>query len=70
MFWYNIPHDGLIWEVDEYQKENWGLITVDVEIPEIGYPLTFPKWVNFEHEITHDPMFFNINLGRRPYSKW
>ncbi|WP_407308657.1 adenylate cyclase [Desulfosporosinus sp. SB140] len=67
---YRIPYKGLIWEIDNYQKENLGLVTVDVEIPEIGYPLIFPSWVNFEQEITADSRYFNINLGRKPYSKW
>lgn len=67
---YRIPFEGLIWEIDVYQGENRGLITVDVEFPEIGYPLLFPKWVNTDREITGDSQFSNFNLGRRPYSSW
>ncbi|HWQ43988.1 MAG TPA: adenylate cyclase [Desulfosporosinus sp.] len=67
---YRVPFEGLTWEIDVYQEDNRGLITVDVELPEIGYPLSFPKWVNTQREITHDPEFSNINLGRRPYSTW
>jgi len=67
---YRVPFEGLTWEIDVYQGENRGLITVDVEFPEIGYHLSFPKWVNTQREITHDPEFSNINLGRRPYSTW
>jgi len=67
---YRIPFAGLTWEIDVYQGENSGLITVDVEFPEIGYALHFPKWVNTEREITRDSSFSNFNLGRRPYSTW
>lgn len=67
---YRIPFDGLVWEVDVYQGENRGLITVDIELPEIGHKLQFPKWVDAQQEITHDPRFFNINLGRKPYASW
>lgn len=67
---YRVPFEGLTWEIDVYQGENRGLITVDVELPEIGYLLSFPKWVNTQREITHDPEFSNMNLGRRPYSTW
>ena len=67
---YRVSFDALTWEIDVYQADNRGLITVDVELPEIGYPLNFPKWVNTQREITHDPEFSNINLGRRPYSTW
>lgn len=65
---YRVPFEDLTWEIDVYQGENRGLTTVDVELPEIGYPLRFPKWVNTQREITHDPEFSNINLGRSPYS--
>lgn len=67
---YRIPFEDLTWEIDVYQEENKGLITVDVEFPEIGYPLCFPEWVNTQRDITKDPKFSNINLGRRPYSTW
>jgi len=67
---YRVPFEGLTWEIDVYQGENDGLITVDVEFPEIGYPLRFPKWVNTHREITEDREYSNLNLGRRPYSTW
>ncbi|KLU67943.1 inorganic triphosphatase [Desulfosporosinus acididurans] len=67
---YRLPYGSLIWEVDVYQMENQGLITVDVEIPEVGYPLTFPNWVNWEREITNDSKYFNVNLARKPYTTW
>lgn len=67
---HRIPFEGLTWEIDVYQGENRGLITVDVEFPEIGYLLHFPKWVDTQREITQEPKYFNINLGRRPYSTW
>lgn len=67
---YKIPFEELTWEVDVYQGENKGLITVDVEFPEIGYRLNFPKWVDTQREITGDSNYSNINLGRRPYSAW
>ena len=67
---YRIPFEGLTWEIDVYQGENKGLITVDVEFPEVGYPLDFPKWVDTQREITQEPKYFNINLGRSPYSTW
>jgi CYTH domain-containing protein len=67
---YRIPYFDLIWEVDVYQGENLGLITVDVELPSLNYPIKFPEWVNPEAEITTDPRYFNWNLGQFPYSKW
>lgn len=65
-----LKHAGLIWEIDVYQKENEGLITVDVELPRPDYPLHFPEWVDKDREITQDSAYSNINLGRIPYTQW
>lgn len=67
---YRIPSGSLIWEVDLYAGENEGLVTVDVEIPRLDYPIQFPAWVNVEAEITQDPRYFNFNLARRPFRNW
>ena len=67
---YRIPFAGLVWEVDLYQGANLGLITVDVELPALDYPLVFPDWVNAGAEVTADPRYFNSYLARCPYSTW
>lgn len=67
---YRLPFAGLTWEVDVYQGENQGLITVDVELPSLDFPVVFPDWVDQEREITHDPRYFNTNLGKTPFSHW
>lgn len=68
---YKIQDDqGLVWEIDVYEGENKGLITVDVELPEIDHPIFFPCWVNSENEITTDQRYSNLNLGRLPFSQW
>lgn len=64
---YNIKHKNLIWEIDEYQADNKGLITADVELPYIDYPIDFPDWISSSEEITHNPKYFNTNLGEHPY---
>lgn len=63
---YRVEHDSLIWEIDVYQGDNLGLITVDVELPYPDYHLVFPRWVDVSNEITDNPVFSNINLGRNP----
>jgi len=61
---------GLIWEVDVYEGENAGLITVDIEIPREDYPLQFPVWVDGSKEISGSQRYTNLNLGRKPFSQW
>jgi adenylate cyclase len=67
---YKIPYSGLIWEVDVYQGDNLGLVTADVELPSLDYPIHFPQWIDSSVELTHDPRYFNINLGRDPMGQW
>lgn len=65
-----IDGQGLIWEIDVYEGENQGLVTVDVELPEEDHPILFPEWVANENEITGDLRYTNLNLGRKPFMKW
>lgn len=68
---HKIPDDqGLVWEVDVYEGENQGLVTVDVELPGEDFPLKFPAWVDAGREITQDARYSNLSLGRNPYSHW
>ncbi|NLI91786.1 MAG: adenylate cyclase [Peptococcaceae bacterium] len=68
---YKIPDEqGLTWEIDVYEGENQGLITVDIELPSPNYPVEFPDWVNTGKEITFDSRYSNLNLGKTPFSQW
>ncbi|ADY56262.1 adenylate cyclase [Syntrophobotulus glycolicus DSM 8271] len=67
---YCLEFKGLIWEIDVYGGENEGLITVDVELPSMDYPLSFPSWVDANQEITFEKKYSNQNLGASPYSQW
>lgn len=67
---YRISFKELIWELDVYRGENSGLITVDVELPTLNYTISFPEWVNKSAEITEDSQYFNLNLGKFPFTKW
>lgn len=66
---YNVEYESLVWEIDVYQGANLGLITVDVELPHPDYPIVFPEWVDESKEITNNPNYSNINLGRHPFVK-
>ena len=67
---YKIKHKNLVWEIDAYQKENEGLITVEAEIPSENHQIEFPSWVDSKQEITHNPRYFNANLGENPYKEF
>ncbi len=65
---YRIQHDGLVWEVDEFEAENRGLITAEVELKDEHQSVTLPAWVG--EEVTGDPRYFNANLVAKPFTTW
>lgn len=65
---YRVVHDGVVWEIDEFEGENRGLITAEVELKDDHQPITLPGWVG--EEVTDDPRYFNANLVAKSFSKW
>ena len=65
---YRIPFAGLIWEVDEFEGDNRGLITAEVELKDENQPVSIPGWAG--EEVTGQPQYFNSSLVARPFSKW
>jgi CYTH domain-containing protein len=65
---YRISHAGLVWEVDEFEGENRGLITAEVELKDEHQAVTLPDWIG--QEVTGDPRYFNANLVAKPFTTW
>jgi CYTH domain-containing protein len=65
---YRIPFGGLTWEVDEFEGDNRGLVTAEVELKNEHQAVSLPDWVG--QEVTADPRYFNSNLVAHPFSKW
>ena len=65
---YRISHAGLVWEVDEFEGENRGLITAEVELKDEHEAVTLPGWIG--EEVTGDPRYFNANLVAKPFTTW
>ena len=65
---YRIPFAGLVWEVDEFEGENRGLLLAEVELENENQAVSIPIWVG--QEVTGDPRYFNSNLVAHPFSKW
>ena len=65
---YRISHAGLVWEVDEFEGENRGLITAEVELKDEHQSVTLPGWIG--EEVTGDPRYFNANLVAKPFTTW
>ena len=65
---YRIDHQGLTWEVDEFDGDNAGLIIAEVELEKEDQAVVLPDWVG--EEVTDDPRFYNANLIANPYTGW
>ena len=65
---YTIDYGGLIWEIDEFDGVNQGLIVAEVELEDENQEFQLPDWVG--EEVTADPRYFNANLIAHPFSEW
>lgn len=65
---YRIPHEGHVWEVDEFFAENAGLIVAEVELESEQQAFARPAWLG--EEVSHDKRYANANLLRHPFSQW
>jgi adenylate cyclase len=63
-----VTHDHNIWEIDEFEGDNQGLIVAEIELAEVGQKFTKPDWLGAE--VTHDLRFYNNNLAINPYKNW
>ena len=67
-FRYRIAYEGLVWEVDEFQGENSGLVVAEVEVADEHQDLVLPAWV--DREVTTESNYYNSQLVKHPFSKW
>ena len=65
---YRIEYQGLIWEVDEFEGDNAGLIIAEVELDEEDQVIVLPEWVG--KEVTGDKRYYNASLIADPYTSW
>lgn len=57
-----------IFEVDEFQGENAGLIMAEVELQSVAEDFERPGWLG--EEVTGDKRYYNAMLSKHPYAKW
>jgi len=65
---YRIEHAGMLWEVDEFDGDNVGLVVAEIELQSERQQFDKPRWV--AEEVTHDARYYNSNLLRHPYKDW
>lgn len=60
--------DYHVFEIDEFDGANAGLIVAEVELGDADEAHPRPDWLGVE--VTHDARYMNSNLVRHPYSQW
>lgn len=65
---YRIPHDGLLWEVDEFFGDNAGLVVAEVELTSETQAFSRPGWLG--EEVSHDRRYANAYLFQHPFCSW
>ncbi len=65
---YKVPFEGMIWEVDEFQGDNLGLVLAEIELSHEGQEVIQPPWLG--KEVSGDPRYYNANLVEHPFRRW
>jgi len=61
--------DGIhVWEVDEFHKDNEGLVIAEIELESEDECFDIPDWLG--EEVTSDPRYYNSMLSRHPFKTW
>lgn len=58
---HEVPHGGLVWEVDVFEGALAGLVVAEVEVPDTAHALDLPPWAG--REVTEDPRYANAALA-------
>lgn len=65
---HHVDHAGHVWEIDEFEGDNAGLIVAEIELDSVDEAFERPAWIG--REVTDDARYYNLNLSRDPYSRW
>ena len=65
---FKIPVGNHIFEVDEFQGDNEGLIIAEIELESENEKFKKPDWLGME--VSGDIRYYNSQLTKRPYKTW
>lgn len=65
---HHVRVDGVLFEVDEFNGDNDGLIVAEVELPAVDAPFPRPSWLG--REVSTLARYYNVNLIAHPYRQW
>lgn len=56
------------WEVDEFEGDNAGLITAEIELHSETEKFEIPPWIG--QDISHEKKYTNAALAQKPFRTW
>lgn len=65
---YEVPFGGNVFEVDEFESENQGLIIAEIELRSEDQTFEKPDWLG--DEVTSDHRYYNSWLSKNPFTGW
>ena len=65
---YTFAHRGTVWEVDEFEGDNNGLILAEVELQSEDQHVEMPGWIG--REVTGIKRYHNASLISHPFCEW
>jgi len=65
---YKVEYKGFTWEIDEFLKENEGLIVAEIELESEDQDFPVPGFIG--EEVTFDRRYRNSYLASHPYKSW
>ncbi|HEY8681819.1 MAG TPA: CYTH domain-containing protein [Rhodanobacter sp.] len=65
---HHVRVDGVLFEIDEFEGDNHGLIVAEVELPAVDAPYPRPAWLG--REVSALSRYYNVNLIAHPYRRW
>lgn len=63
-----LTFEGKLWEIDEFEGDNQGLIVAEVELQSEQEAIELPPWLG--EEVSYDKRYFNASLIKHPYGQW
>lgn len=65
---HHVRVDGVLFEIDEFNGDNQGLIVAEVELPAVDAAFPQPPWLG--REVSALTRYYNVNLIEHPYRQW
>ncbi|KAA9133263.1 CYTH domain-containing protein [Marinihelvus fidelis] len=63
-----VRRDGVLWEIDEFEGDNAGLVVAEIELDDPDQVFVHPDWLGAE--VTDEERYYNVALATHPYSQW